>query len=449
MEKSSEQKFSKEIIPNAERVEETISFDENIHKEQYIEDILEDIFSDEKEGNSINNSDGLREKVKDPSLSFEEGACCSEDNFTQNEDNVLIEKPIPFKESDEGNIDYKRETKEEMSTAPEKKNLKLKKIITLFLVFALLIGSCVFYAFDYQFKKAGTFSEKQVVFIEPNKGIKHIAHLLKKHGLISSEGLFVYNVRLRGHTSRLKAGEYEIPAHSSMQNIMNILLSGKTKKYTFTVPEGLTVKQVFNRLGTMDSLRGPLPKKMPIEGSLLADTIQFERGTERKKIIEHLEKAQQNLVDEIWKNRDPDLPLKNKQELVTLASIVEKETGKVQERPLIAGVFYNRLKKHMRLQSDPTIIYGIFGGDGKPANRAIYRSDLQKETPYNTYKIKGLPPTPIANPGKASLEAVAHPAKTDALYFVADGTGGHVFSNNLEEHVKKVKRWREIKKKLQ
>jgi UPF0755 protein len=154
--------------------------------------------------------------------------------------------------------------------------------------------------------------------------------------------------------------------------------------------------------------------------------------------------AQQKLIDQIWERRDPDLPIKTKEEFVVLASIVERETGKDDERAHVASVFFNRLQKGMRLQSDPTIIYGIFGGDGKPSDRPIYRSDLQKETPYNTYKIKGLPPTPISNPGRAALEAVANPWRTKDLYFVADGTGGHVFAPTLEEHNANVKRWRRI-----
>lgn len=154
--------------------------------------------------------------------------------------------------------------------------------------------------------------------------------------------------------------------------------------------------------------------------------------------------AQKALVQQIWEKRDPDLPVSTIEEFVTLASIVEKETGRADERPRVASVFINRLEKGMRLQSDPTIIYGIFGGEGKPADRAILRSDLDKQTPYNTYLIKGLPPTPIANPGRAALEAVANPSRTPELYFVADGTGGHVFAETLDEHNANVRRWRKL-----
>lgn len=190
-----------------------------------------------------------------------------------------------------------------------------------------------------------------------------------------------------------------------------------------------------------------MPAEMPPEGALIADTQRVTRGTSRKEVISKMIAEQQELVETIWARRSPDLPLKDINEFVTLASIVEKETGIADERSRVAAVFINRLKKGMRLQSDPTIIYGLFGGAGKPADRPIYQSDIEKETPYNTYVIKGLPPTPIANPGRESLEAVANPSQTDDLYFVADGTGGHVFATTLEEHNENVARWREVEKK--
>ncbi|RUX53710.1 endolytic transglycosylase MltG, partial [Mesorhizobium sp. M7A.F.Ca.US.014.04.1.1] len=177
------------------------------------------------------------------------------------------------------------------------------------------------------------------------------------------------------------------------------------------------------------------------------DTLRFTRGATRQQMVDKLLADQKKLVDDVWQRRAPDLPLANVEEFVTLASIVEKETGKGDERSRVAAVFLNRLAKGMRLQSDPTIIYGLFGGKGKPADRPIYQSDIQKQTPYNTYVINGLPPTPIANPGRAALEAVANPSKTDDLYFVADGTGGHVFAATLDEHNENVARYRALQKK--
>jgi UPF0755 protein len=187
-----------------------------------------------------------------------------------------------------------------------------------------------------------------------------------------------------------------------------------------------------------------MPNETPPEGGLAADTIRFTRGMQRREVIDRLAAQQKELVEEVWKRRSPDLPVKDINEFVTLASIVEKETGRADERPRVASVFINRLRKGMRLQSDPTILYGIFGGEGRPADRPIYRSDIDKPTPYNTYTIDGLPPGPIAIPGRASLEAVANPSLTDDLYFVADGTGGHVFAATLQEHNENVARWRRI-----
>ncbi|MBX4336178.1 endolytic transglycosylase MltG [Bartonella raoultii] len=297
------------------------------------------------------------------------------------------------------------------------------------------------------FEGKGTAEEEQVVLIHPGTGIREIALLLEKKGLIRSADIFVYGVSYHQKTTHLKAGEYLIPAHASMQNIMDILVKGKSIEYTFTVPEGLTVQQVFDRLAANEILVGNLPEILPPEGSLMTDTVRFIRGTTRQEIINRLREGQTKLVHAIWNTRSPDLPIKSVNEFVILASIVEKETGIAEERPKIAAVFYNRLAKHMRLQSDPTVIYGLFGGRGKPQDRAIYRSDLEKETPYNTYKINGLPPTAIANPGRDSLKAVAHPPKSDALYFVADGSGGHVFSRTLEEHNMNVRKWRALKQK--
>jgi UPF0755 protein len=190
-----------------------------------------------------------------------------------------------------------------------------------------------------------------------------------------------------------------------------------------------------------------MPASVPPEGSLATDTLRFTRGATRQQMVDKLLADQKELVDDIWARRSPDLPLANVDEFVTLASIVEKETGKSDERSRVAAVFLNRLAKGMRLQSDPTIIYGLFGGKGKPADRPIYQSDIDKQTPYNTYLINGLPPTPIANPGKAALEAVANPSKTSELYFVADGNGGHVFASTLEEHNQNVARYRALMKK--
>ncbi|EJF85674.1 endolytic transglycosylase MltG [Candidatus Bartonella washoeensis] len=316
--------------------------------------------------------------------------------------------------------------------------LMLIVVIVLAISIPLYIGKSIF-------EGKGTAEEEQVVLIHPGTGIREIASLLEKCGLVRSADVFVYGVGYHQKTTHLKAGEYLIPAHASMRDIMDILVKGKSIEYTFTVPEGLTVQQVFDRLAANEILIGNLPEILPPEGSLMTDTVRFTRGTTRKEIINRLREGQTKLINAIWATRSPDLPIKSIDEFVILASIVEKETGIAAERPKVAAVFYNRLAKRMRLQSDPTVIYGLFGGKGKPPGRAIYRSDLERETPYNTYKIDGLPPTAIANPGRDSLKAVAHSPSSDVLYFVADGSGGHVFSRTLDEHNINVRKWRALK----
>ena len=214
--------------------------------------------------------------------------------------------------------------------------------------------------------------------------------------------------------------------------------------HAITIPEGLTTDQILDRLRDSDVLTGDI-HETPKEGSLLPETYKVTRGMPRDALIRKMEKDQDDAVKRIWSRRSPDIPLKSPYELVTLASIVEKETGKADERPRVAEVFLNRLAKRMRLQSDPTIVYGLVGGKGT-LGRGILKSEVDQPTPYNTYVIDGLPPGPIANPGVAALEAVANPSRTKELYFVADGTGGHVFAETLDQHAKNVARWRQIEK---
>jgi UPF0755 protein len=243
---------------------------------------------------------------------------------------------------------------------------------------------------------------------------------------------------------RLKAGEYAFAPGMSMREVMDLLVSGKAIMHTITLPEGLTSKQIVDRLRADEMLTGDI-EAIPPEGSLLPETYAFTRGASRQQILDQMAAAHKRALDEVWANRRSGLPIDTPEELVTLASIVEKETGKADERPRVAAVFVNRLEAGMRLQSDPTVIYGIAAGEGT-LGRAIRRSDLDAENPYNTYRIDGLPPGPIANPGRAALEAVATPSSTEELYFVADGTGGHVFARTLDEHNRNVARWRQIER---
>jgi UPF0755 protein len=313
-------------------------------------------------------------------------------------------------------------------------------------VFVLVVLALAFYLGKREFEGPGPTATAETVLIKPNTGVREIASLLESQGLISDARIFLVGLRVHGADGKLKAGEYEIKAGASMREIMELLESGRSVLYSLTIPEGLTVAQVFDRIANTPELSGEMPGELPPEGSLAADTLRFTRGLSRQEVVAKLKADQEQLVRSIWERRAPDLPIEDIDEFITLASIVEKETGRADERSRVAGVFINRLRAGMRLQSDPTVIYGIFGGAGKPADRPIYRSDLEKETPYNTYRVAGLPPTPIAIPGRASLEAVANPSRTDELYFVADGTGGHVFATTLKEHNENVARWRRIER---
>ncbi len=313
-------------------------------------------------------------------------------------------------------------------------------------VLAVLAGGLAVYFGKRSFEAPGPGNADTTFQVKPKESVADISDQLERRGLVSDGRVFQVGVRAYGNGAQLKAGEYEIKAGASMHDIMDVLKSGKSILYSLTVPEGLTVAQAWQRIAENDALSGDMPAAMPPEGTLAADTQRFTRGTPRADVIDKMLADQQKLVDEIWQQRDADLPLASEKDFVTLASIVEKETGRADERPRVAAVFINRLKKNMRLQSDPTIIYGLFGGAGKPADRPILQADIDKPTPYNTYVIKGLPPSPIANPGRAALEAVARPLQTDDLYFVADGNGGHVFAATLAEHNANVARYRALQK---
>lgn len=335
---------------------------------------------------------------------------------------------------------------------PPRRSRKARSQLVIFLNFimTMVVIACVgaviaFYYVISSYQEPGPLTNNANFVVRNGAGLAEIATSLERNGIVSDARIFRYvTATYMDDGDSLKAGEYEIKAGTSMKDVMELLKSGRSILYSVSMPEGLTVTQMFKRLQDDPILEGDLPAELPLEGSLRPDTYKFSRGTKRTEILDQMLASQQRLIDQIWEKRDADLPIKTKEEFVILASIVEKETGKADERAHVASVFINRLNKGMRLQSDPTIIYGLFGGDGKPSDRPIYQSDIRKETPYNTYVIRGLPPTPIANPGRAALEAVASPWRTDDLYFVADGTGGHLFAQTLEEHNANVRRWRKI-----
>lgn len=316
--------------------------------------------------------------------------------------------------------------------------------VMVMVLIVLAIGAAAYFGMK-RFTEPGPLAEATSVLIQPGADLDAIAGLLERHNVIDSPFIFSTAVRFYYQAEdRLRAGEYLFQANASMEQVLDDLLSGRSVLHSITFPEGWTSKAIVDKLNADPVLTGEIAS-IPAEGSLMPDTYKFTRGATREKMLDEMTRVHQRAVEEIWARRAPGLPIDTPEEFVTLASIVEKETGRADERPRVAAVFINRLLKNMRLQSDPTVLYGLFGGEGRPPDRPIYQSDLQKETPYNTYVVSGLPPSPIANPGRAALEAVANPSRTGDLYFVADGTGGHVFASTLEEHNRNVARWREIR----
>jgi UPF0755 protein len=312
-------------------------------------------------------------------------------------------------------------------------------VFTILILLAIIVG-VGFAVGKHRFDAPGPLAEDKVVNIPPRSGIRDIADLLTKEGVIEHPLTFIAGSLLAKTHEELRFGEYQFTKQASLQDVLNTLVSNKVVQHQVTIAEGLTSEQIVQRLLDADMLAGNI-REIPREGSLLPESYRFTRSTPRDQVIQRMQAAQKRVLQEVWDHRAPDLPLRSPEQLVTLASIVEKETGRADERTRVAAVFVNRLKQRMRLQSDPTIIYGLVGGKGT-LGRPIMRSEIEQPTPYNTYVIEGLPPGPIANPGRAALEAVANPARTKELYFVADGTGGHTFSETLDQHQKGVARLR-------
>jgi UPF0755 protein len=314
-------------------------------------------------------------------------------------------------------------------------------VFTILILLAIILGAG-FAVGKHRFDAPGPLQEDKVVNIPPRYGIRDIADLLVKEGVIEHPLTFIVGSLMEKTHEELRFGEYQFGKQASLHDVLNTLVSNKVVQHQITFAEGLTSEQIVQRLLETDILAGNI-REIPREGSMLPESYRFPRGTPRDQVIQRMQQSQKRIVQEVWDRRAPDLPLRSPEQLVTLASIVEKETGRSDERTRVAAVFVNRLKQHMRLQSDPTIIYGLVGGKGT-LGRPIMRSEIEQPTPYNTYVIDGLPPGPIANPGHASLEAVANPARTKELYFVADGSGGHTFSETLEQHQRGVARLRTL-----
>jgi len=290
----------------------------------------------------------------------------------------------------------------------------------------------------------GPLGHETAVVIPRGSGTEAIAHALADAGVIDKPALFALGTRLVPGNRPLRAGEYLFPAGISMVDTIELLRSGRTVVHRLTVPEGLTSAQIVAMLQAEPALSGEIAKTPP-EGSLLPETYHFSWGDSRAEILNRMQTAMTTLLAELWVRRSDKLPLAGPEQAVTLASIVEKETAVREERPRIAGVFVNRLERRMRLQSDPTVVYALNGGAG-PLGRPLTRADWKMASPYNTYAVDGLPPGPIANPGRASLEAAVNPERNDYLYFVADGTGHHAFAETLPDHNKNVVHWRGVQK---
>ena len=323
----------------------------------------------------------------------------------------------------------------------------LSGLLTLMLLALAGAGGVAAYLV-HQMDAAGPLDVTRAVAIPKGEGRIEIAARLEREGIINDRYSFVvghiYQSWGNKKNFELKAGEYEIKRSASLRQVMETLVEGKSVQFKLTIPEGLTSQQIIERLKADPNLTGDIAS-VPKEGALMPDTYRFAKGMSRQEILDWMMSEQKKLVAEAWKTRQQGLPYQTVEQALVMASIVEKETGRDDERDRVAAVFVNRLRKNMRLQSDPTIIYGIVGGKG-PLGRPITRSDIDTKTAYNTYQIDGLPPGPICNPGRNAIKATLNPAKTNDLFFVADGTGGHAFSQNLRDHNSAVANWRKVEK---
>jgi UPF0755 protein len=316
----------------------------------------------------------------------------------------------------------------------------------LFAVLVLLAGAGVYGVSRYD--QPGPLAAPKIILVPRGASTEAIAGQMESEGAVQHRWMFLAAVRITeltgqpGASRPLKAGEYEIPAAASLRAVLDQLREGRTIVHRLTVPEGLTVTQILELLRADPVLTGDVAEP-PAEGSLLPETYNFARGDSRTELLSRMKRAMDSALDEAWKQRAENLPVSDRRQALILASVVEKETGIAAERPKVATVFVNRLKKSMRLQSDPTVIYGVNKGAG-PLGRPLSRADLDTDTPYNSYTRDGLPPGPICNPGRASLMATLRPEPGPWVYFVADGTGGHAFAETLEQHNRNVQAWRKL-----
>lgn len=315
--------------------------------------------------------------------------------------------------------------------------------LSLLFGLALMAGLALVGARFY-YDSPGPLDEDRRVVIERGSSTGGVAARLDEAGIIHDARAFHLAALVTGKNRRLRAGEYAFPAGISLREVLELLESGRTVIRRFTIAEGLTSAEALALLQAAEGLDGDLPPEVPPEGSLLPETYHYSWGDDRGQLLERMQRSMAATLEELWEERADNLPFETPEEALTLASVVEKETGVDAERPLVASVFINRLNRGMRLQSDPTVVYAITKGK-EPLGRALTRADWQVDDPYNTYQNDGLPPGPIANPGRAALAAVLDPLESDYLYFVADGSGGHAFAKSLDEHNRNVARWRRIR----
>lgn len=314
--------------------------------------------------------------------------------------------------------------------------------IAVFVV--LLAAVCIagWLYLDSSFDSANGGGARKTVALAPGSGVWGIAEALYAAGVVDDPNVFAVGVWQSGQSAALKAGEYEFPPGVTPRQAMEIVIAGKILEHRVTVPEGLTSVDIVRLLEATEALAGEVTE-IPPQGALLPETYFFRRGDNRSDLIHRMQAGMHDAIAELWPNRADDLPFDTPEQAVVLASIVEKETALAAERAQVAGVFVNRLRKGMRLQSDPTVIFAVTGGQ-ETLGRPLSKADLALDSPFNTYRRKGLPPQPIAHPGRESLAAVLNPMATDALYFVADGSGGHAFATTLAEHNRNVARWRKL-----
>jgi UPF0755 protein len=315
--------------------------------------------------------------------------------------------------------------------------------ITLVIALCIVIAGVVAVG-KRTYEAPGPLAEETLFVVPRGATLDRVADDLEEAGVIDSATIFRIGARYERRAESLRFGEYRVPAAASMQEVLELLGSGRVVQYAVTVPEGLTSWEIVRLLEAEDVLTGEI-ESVPAEGSLAPETYSVSRGDTRAGLIARMQARQARLLEEAWAARGPDIEVETPEEALVLASIIEKETAVADERQRVSAVFHNRMRIGMRLQSDPTIIYGITEGEG-PLGRALTRSDINGPTPWNTYVIPGLPPTPIANPGRASIFAAVQPIETDELYFVADGEGGHAFARTLAEHNRNVAAWRAIER---